>query len=42
VKIPGAKLTDKNCFPMCAIRVIQANDWRDDFWADEQDRRQAA
>jgi len=27
---------------MCALRVIQANDWWDDFWADEQERRQAA
>lgn len=42
LKIPGATWAEENVSPMCALRVIQANDWWDDFWADEQERRQAA
>ncbi len=42
LKITDATWTGEIISPMCAIRVIQANDFRDDFWADEQERRQAA
>jgi len=42
LKLPGATWAEENLSKMCALRVIQANGWWDDFWDDEFARRQAA
>ena len=42
LKLPGATWAEENISKMCALRVLQANGWWDDFWDDEFDRRQAA
>jgi hypothetical protein len=39
---PDAEGAEENIPSMCALRVVQANNWWDDFWADEHKRRQAA
>lgn len=42
LKLPGATWSEENISKMCALRVLQANGWWDDFWEYEHDRRQAA
>ncbi len=42
LKQPGACWREDNLNPMCALRLLKANDWWDDFWNAETDRRAAA
>lgn len=42
LKLPGACWREENLNPMCALRVMRANGWWDDFWAWLEGQRQAA
>lgn len=42
LKIAGATWAEQNISPMCALRVVQANGWWENFWNSEYKRRQVA